>query len=787
MNDEETLYKLLPSIYRIRDKESGEPLRAFLQVIENEMMLLKKDIDGLYNNMFIETCSEWAVPYIGDLLGVRGIHPAIPGVFSLRPFIANTLRYRRRKGTVAVIEQAARDITGWPSRAVEYFHLLSITQNMNHILPDSATIDFRNTDSLELIGSPFDKAVHTADIRRISGDKSRYNIPNIGIFLWRLQSYRLEKVTASVETGSSDPVCYLFNPLGLEAPLFNNREEENSNISHIAGEADTPGKLRRLPLQQELEARRCDIHFKKDFVCTYFGKHTNTDNANSVFEVYLDDEFVNPEEMVVCNLIDSNKGRWAGLPKDINFLCKSEDGTGFEINKTIKVAVDPVHGRIAVPGSVKPGTVKVSYAYGFSGDLGGGPYDRSEYVDNSWRDPSVQHFGVTLEKNKPDEEGEATSFDSVSGAVDAWSNNLAGSKGVISILDNATYTESEDKLEIDLKGRELLIIAAGWPEEDNPDKPGTKIHKPEKFNASGRRPYLKFGISVKDTGGENANPGKLYLNGLLLQGPIEVKTPDSISMLDITHCTIVPWKNSSLEGSITVDNQIVNSPESKIKSRLAIHLSRSICGTIVCPSSVNWSEQTSIVSELSMTDCIIDSSKNAGAVAIDAYNTLVNANECTVFGTTQAGVITASNCIFNGLVTAERRQKGCIRYSYVPSSSITPRRFRCQPDLAISKRLKELNSASGLAQISSISSLPVKEEKKIMDSVMPVFTSSIFGEPGYGQLSRVCPDEIFNGVESGVEMGAFNFLKQAHRLANLRVMLDEYMRFGLEAGIFFVD
>jgi hypothetical protein len=783
MNDEETLYKLLPSFYRIRDKESGEPFRALLQVIENEMVLLKRDIDGLYNNMFIETCNEWAVPYIGDLLGVRGIHPAIPGVFSLRPFIANTLRYRRRKGTVAVIEQVARDITGWPSRAIEYFHLLSITQNMNHILPDSTTIDFRDTDGLELIDSSFEKAAHTADIRRISGDKSRYNIPNIGIFLWRLQSYRLDKVTASVETGSSDPVCYLFNPLGLKAPLFNNLEEEN-NISHIAGEADTPGKLRRLPLQQELKSRRCDIHLNKDFVCKYFGKYTDSDNVNSVFEVYLDDELVKPEEMVICNLIDSNKSRWAGLPKDINFLCKNEDGTAVEINRTIKVAVDPVRGRVAVPGSVKPGTVKVSYAYGFSGDLGGGPYDRSEYVDNAWRDPSVQHFGVTLEKNKPDEAGEVTFFDSVSRAVDAWSNNLAGSKGVISILDNATYAENGDKLEIDLKGRELLIIAAGWPEEDDPDKPGTKIHKPAKFNASERRPYLKFGISVKDTGDENANPGKLYLNGLLLKGPIEVKTPGSISMLDITHCTIVPWKNGTLESSINVDNQIVNSPESKIKSRLAIYLSRSICGTIICPSSVNGSEQTSIVSELSMTDCIIDSSKNTGAVAIDAYNTLVSTNECTIFGTTQAGVITASNCIFSGLVTAKRRQKGCIRYSYVPSSSTTPKRFRCQPDLAISKRLKELNSASGPAQISS---LPVKEEKRIMDIVVPVFTSSILGEPGYGQLSRVCPDEIFKGVESGVEMGAFNFLKQAHRLANLRAMLDEYMRFGLEAGIFFVD
>jgi hypothetical protein len=35
-------------------------------------------------------------------------------------------------------------------------------------------------------------------------------------------------------------------------------------------------------------------------------------------------------------------------------------------------------------------------------------------------------------------------------------------------------------------------------------------------------------------------------------------------------------------------------------------------------------------------------------------------------------------------------------------------------------------------------------------------------------------------------MGAFNFLQQGHRLKNLRSSLDEYLRFGLEAGVFFV-
>jgi hypothetical protein len=35
-------------------------------------------------------------------------------------------------------------------------------------------------------------------------------------------------------------------------------------------------------------------------------------------------------------------------------------------------------------------------------------------------------------------------------------------------------------------------------------------------------------------------------------------------------------------------------------------------------------------------------------------------------------------------------------------------------------------------------------------------------------------------------MGVFNQLKQPQREANLRTALEEYLRFGLEAGIFYV-
>ena len=101
----ERLYQLLPAVYRLRDSAQGEPLRALFGLIEKEYGAVELDILGLYENWFIETCQEWVVPYIGDLLGVRSLNAASPGTFSQRAYVAHTVDYRRRKGTVAILEE----------------------------------------------------------------------------------------------------------------------------------------------------------------------------------------------------------------------------------------------------------------------------------------------------------------------------------------------------------------------------------------------------------------------------------------------------------------------------------------------------------------------------------------------------------------------------------------------------------------------------------------------------------------------------------------------------------
>src|SRR5262249_33502642 len=214
------LYELLPPLYRVRDVESGGALKALLEVLEREADVVEGDIEGLYKNWFIETCDPWVVAYIGDLLGVRRLHPVGPGTGSLRAYVANTLGYRRRKGTVAVLEQLAYDVTGWRARAVEFFQLLETAQDAKHVrLHNLRTPDLRDANALELLDGPFERAAHTAEVRRIASGRGRYNLPNVGIFVWRLESYPLEHVSGR-RVGAAAEGRFAVHPLGLDAPLF---------------------------------------------------------------------------------------------------------------------------------------------------------------------------------------------------------------------------------------------------------------------------------------------------------------------------------------------------------------------------------------------------------------------------------------------------------------------------------------------------------------------------------------------------------------------------------------
>src|SRR5439155_23062251 len=116
------LYGLLPAIYRLRDIDQGEPLRALLAALAEEFAALEENIEQLYDDQFIETCADWVAPYIGDLIGYRAFDPQLQErLGTARAEVANTIRFRRRKGTAAVLEELALDVTDWDAAAVEFF------------------------------------------------------------------------------------------------------------------------------------------------------------------------------------------------------------------------------------------------------------------------------------------------------------------------------------------------------------------------------------------------------------------------------------------------------------------------------------------------------------------------------------------------------------------------------------------------------------------------------------------------------------------------------------------
>jgi hypothetical protein len=726
----ERLYRLLPAVHRTRDSlEGGDQLRALLAIAEEELDLLESDVQRLYDDWFIETCQEWVVPYMGDLLGVRGLLPVEGAPFSQRGLVANTIAYRRAKGTVAVLEQLARDVTGWGAKAVEYFDLLATTRALNHRRrSDVAFVDIRSADAASLTGTPFERSAHLADVRHIDNGRGRYDIPHVGLHVWRLQSYPLDVLASarSVKADTSDEDGrYTFSPLSYDLPLFNVPRAEEE-LTHLAAEANVAAPLRRRPLYDELsERRRARAAHRTDFAEVYF------DDSQPVFRVVLkegaDRREVAPEAIAICDLSDADDRPATGW--------RRPDAT-----KGLEVGVDPQLGRLALPAGVRVDAVEVSYAYGFPGDLGGGPYDRSASVEAALANlPDLDEArrwqkGVTslAPPDHPD------LLPTLADAVEAWNAITEPAVGVIAVMDSRSYAGD---LVITIRaGSRLLIVAADWPADERADPRVAALGPERRFGrllARDRRPHVGGAIVVHGVAGAaGASAGEIIFDGLLLEHSVRVAAGD-LGLVRVAHCTLPP-ESAQLSVESTSDGP---------NGSLAVELERTICGPVRLAETVP---------RLRIHDSIVD---GIGEGAISAPEADADVQASTIAGSTGARTLSAGNSIFTGEVTVRHRQTGCVRYCYLPLSSVVARRFRCHPvDEAAAAR------------------------------VAPAFTSFDLrrAPSAYGQLADTCPPEIASGAEDEGEMGAFNFLANPQRLINLTTRMDEYLRFGLEAGVVFV-
>ena len=329
--DGPALLQLLPAIYRLRDAANGGALAELADVLAEQVQVLQEDLAQLYDDQFIETCADWVVPYIGDLIGYRQLNGVTASISSPRAEVANTIHLRRGKGTVAVLEGLARDVTGWDAHVVEYFQQLAWTQSLKHVRPGrGGTVSLRKQPVLERIASPFDTAAHSADFRGLNGNGGRYNLLNVGIHLWRLNSAARRGVTAF----GLDAQRFFFNPLGADIALCRNPLPMPGDAP-LAVEANLPLPISRRALAADLTA--------------FYGADAS---------LFID-----------------------GLPADATLLAAdlsdlaSDGSTWAHVPAVGTVLIDPQRGRIAFADAQAAPPI-VSFCHATVGDLGGGSYER---------------------------------------------------------------------------------------------------------------------------------------------------------------------------------------------------------------------------------------------------------------------------------------------------------------------------------------------------------------------------------------------------------------------------
>ena len=369
------IFELLPAFLRLRDAEEGQrikgrvapgdkrppedfgPLRTLASLVAREAQIVDEGLDQKYANAFIETCAPWVIPYLGDLLGVRGLAD-IPEGIDMRARVANALDLRSRKGTLRALEHAAADASGWPVFAVEYWKRLVHTQTMR--LPHlnmGKTADLRDKPALARICTPFERSARNVDVRRIDTMGGRWNLGNIGLHVWRLRPYSITTHRVfQVAPGRRD---FRFHPLGCDAQLYAR--------TGIRGDVETPARETNMPVPISRAVMSEDIN-------QFYG-------PDKAMHLIVGGTPVPLEEVCAAHLGDLTGG---GAEPNWN---RSGGITGLNL-------IDPELGRIIVDPS-RNGNVRVSCHFARPLEIGGGEHSRASSI-GSIDDPLPVPVGTNI-------------------------------------------------------------------------------------------------------------------------------------------------------------------------------------------------------------------------------------------------------------------------------------------------------------------------------------------------------------------------------------------------------
>jgi len=739
------LFDRLPAIHKIKDEELQGPLQAYLAPVETAFNAVKDSIDALYHDLFIDTCADWVIPYIGDLLGTSHLAGA---PWTLRADVADTILLRRAKGTLGAVERLAHDLTGWGAYPVELRENLVWAQALNHQRPDRggapayaqppygrhtvirggfATI--RDPAVLAQLGTAYDTFARFPDVSTVQPYQLKYNLPNLAVFLWRLASYEVEReptlaspTPATTSSGGTFVARFFVHPLGRSVRMFG-RSTYDPDVRPIVLTPldEQPSPIPRARLGPE-PADPIGVANPAAYVEVLEYDPATVTPANPLpvtgkpIQIHVPlNLFTAPATIRGAN------------------LCAWEGGLAPALAPN-EIAIDPVIGRIAIgvttqaDADLLAAKLVLTYRYAAVGPVGAHPTARDELPDGT---PAAIVVGSAAAP---------TLAAALSGLSSSSTTPL-----VVEIDDDAIHDFDAN----DVGGGNDLVVG-----------------RPLILRATeGRRPLvrlkqpLSFVTAALDDSVANTTvriEGIFFTAGTGWADSDPLITRVAIEALDLRGCTLDPGGYLVLDGTpggsrakprtamrLAADYGFSTTDLAKFEALPSLELTRTIAGSLfVDPDAYTIALASTIIDATDLAATAIAGSGDPTTTY--AANTHIDG--VTIFGKTRVHQISGQGGIFTGTLTVDDDQTGCLKLCWFS------------------------NTGDRLPQNADCLKAP---------DARLVFTSEVFGHEAYAQLALDCDPRILNRGPDDDQMGAYGFLLEAHKWANLTIRLREFTPVGV--------
>ncbi len=760
------LYKRLPEIYRIRDQEQqpAGQLEAYVGLIDEVHSAIRDDIASLGRDAFIETCADWVIPYIADLLGTSHLSGE---AWTLRADVARTINHRRRKGTLGAIESLAYALSGWAVHTVEMRERMVWNQHINHLRPDAGgvpplslskylsdarrggTVNLRDPALLSLTNGPFDPFAHVADIKPAAGWRGLHNLPNLGIFLWRLRAYTIARTrpghifapivlapTSAAEANFA--VRMELHPQSEPMVLFNtHRFHADDEPSNISSPDAVPGPMPSARLSHDTPAGRSEQYVE---IATYpagaVPPRMNT----------LGLSFQVPQ----APFTPTTPWRFRGAN-----LCAWETGLQPPL-RAHEIAIDPDRGRVvfgamgAAPADEANAIVSgvfVSPTHGFQGPVGAHPIPR-ETTPASWQE--VAPIIVSVDPLN-------TPASTLQAALSNLQNRtqpliIEIKDSLVHELDLATIAGTTNELGL----QTLRLNRSLWIRASDGERPVIRLKNPLAF-----RPHDVLGpgaSAVMDSLMVRLEGIYLTRDKTSFPANAALIARAALNQLHIQDCTLDPGGYIALNkvrapireamrldntNGFVAPNEILafdQSPE--------IVLENSISG----PLAIDDDYAVNIINSIVDAGGTLEAATPALAIGAATGNAeltwgpALTLDGLTCFGRVRATSASGKGGIWVHALQVLDNQSGCIRHSwFADADNRLPSNHAC-----LHESQADLH-----------------------------FVAETFGKPGYAQITRDSDSRILEQGPNDDEMGAFGFLLNSHKWKNIQIRFREYMPVGV--------